>query len=120
VAKEIATLTRQKISNGAVVISRPKTGEVLAMWVQEYFANDIEGQVNVATSLRQPGSSIKPLNYAVGLELGRVTAAAVVNDSPTCFQVPGQKIYCPTNYGNNYHGLQSIRNSLANSLNVGR
>ena len=120
VAKEIATLTRQKISNGAVVVSRPKTGEVLAMvGSKNYFANDIEGQVNVATSLRQPGSSIKPLNYAVGLELGRVTAAAVVNDSPTCFQVPGQKIYCPTNYGNNYHGLQSIRNSLANSLNVG-
>jgi membrane carboxypeptidase/penicillin-binding protein len=75
--------------------------------------------VNVTTALRQPGSSIKPLNYAVGLELGNITAAAVVNDSPTCFKVAGQKDYCPTNYGNSYHGIQSIRNSLANSLNIG-
>ncbi len=120
VAKEIAGLKKQKISNGAVVVTRPKTGEVLAMvGSKDYFANDIDGQVNVATALRQPGSSIKPLNYAVGLELGKITAAAIVDDSPTCFQVPGQKIYCPTNYGNSYHGIQSIRNSLANSLNVG-
>ncbi|MAF25398.1 penicillin-binding protein [bacterium] len=120
VEKEIAGLDGYHITNGAVVVSRAKTGEVLAMvGSKDYFATDIDGKVNVTTSLRQPGSSIKPLNYAVGLELGKITAASIVNDRPTCFQVSGQKLYCPTNYGNNYHGVQTIRNSLANSLNVG-
>ena len=120
VAEEIAGLENYHITNGAVVVSRARTGEVLAMvGSTDYFATDIDGKVNVTTSLRQPGSSIKPLNYAVGLELGKITAASIVNDRPTCFSVSGQKLYCPTNYGNSYHGIQTIRNSLANSLNIG-
>ena len=120
VAEEIAGLENYHITNGAVVVSRARTGEVLAMvGSKDYFATDIDGKVNVSTRLRQPGSSIKPLNYAVGLELGRITAASIVNDRPTCFSVSGQKLYCPTNYGNSYHGIQTIRNSLASSLNVG-
>ena len=120
VAEEIAGLKNYHITNGAVVVSRARTGEVLAMvGSTDYFATDIDGKVNVTTSLRQPGSSIKPLNYAVGLELGKITAASIVNDRPTCFSVSGQKLYCPTNYGNSYYGIQTIRNSLANSLNIG-
>lgn len=120
VTEEIAELENYHITNGAVVVSRAKTGEVLAMvGSKDYFATDIDGKVNVTIRLRQPGSSIKPLNYAVGLELGKITAASIVNDRPTCFTVIGQKLYCPTNYGNSYHGIQTIRNSLANSLNVG-
>jgi len=120
VVEEIDKLEDYHITNGAVVVSRARTGEVLAMvGSKDYFATDIDGEVNVTTSLRQPGSSIKPLNYAVGLELGKITAASIVNDRPTCFEVSGQKLYCPTNYGNSYHGVQTIRNSLANSLNVG-
>lgn len=120
VAEEIGELENYHITNGAVVVSRARTGEVLAMvGSKDYFATDIDGKVNVSTRLRQPGSSIKPLNYAVGLELGKITAASIVNDRPTCFSVSGQKLYCPTNYSNNYHGVQTIRNSLANSLNIG-
>ncbi len=119
VASEVAKLERYKVSNGAVVVTEPKTGQILAMvGSKDYFAIDIDGKVNVATSRRQPGSSIKPLNYAVGLEMGKITAAAVVYDGPTCFTVAGQKPYCPTNYGYNYYGLQTVRNSLANSLNM--
>ena len=63
-------------------------------------------------------TSIKPLNYAIAIDSGRITAASVLYDGPNCFKVENQKPYCPTNYGNNYYGIQSVRNSLANSLNI--
>ena len=63
-------------------------------WVKDYFAQDIDGKYNVTTALRQPGSSIKPINYAVGIETGKVTAATVFNDIYSCFPQPGNKPYC--------------------------
>lgn len=119
VASEVAKLVKYNVTNGAAMITEPKTGQILAMvGSKDYFSNDIDGKYNVATALRQPGSSIKPLNYAVALDLGKVTAASVFVDGPTCFNVEGQKPYCPTNYGNRYFGVQTLRNSLANSLNI--
>lgn len=119
VKKEIDNLEKAKVSNGAALITETKTGEILAMvGSKDYFNTEIDGKYNVTTALRQPGSSIKPLNYAVGIDTGKVTAASVFNDSPSCFKVAGQKPYCPTNYGYSYYGIQSLRNSLANSLNI--
>jgi 1A family penicillin-binding protein len=119
IATEVGNLKKYKVSNGAALVTEPKSGQILAMvGSKDYFANDIEGKFNVTIALRQPGSSIKPLNYAVGIETGKVTAASVFDDNPTCFLVEGQKPYCPTNYGGSYHGLQNLRNSLGNSLNI--
>ncbi|MFA7301517.1 MAG: transglycosylase domain-containing protein [Candidatus Shapirobacteria bacterium] len=119
VASEVDKLNKYNVTNGASLITQAKTGEILAMvGSKDFFANDIEGKYNVTTALRQPGSSIKPLNYAVGIETGKVTAASVFDDSEICFTVAGQKPYCPTNYGGSYHGLQNLRQSLANSLNI--
>ncbi len=119
VKAEIESLKKAKVSNGAALVTNTKTGEILAMvGSRDYFDTEIDGKYNVTTALRQPGSSIKPLNYAVGLDTGKVTAASIFNDSPSCFKVPGQRPYCPTNYGYSYYGIQSLRNSLANSLNI--
>ncbi len=119
VASEVAKLNKLKVSNGAAMVVEPKTGQILAMVGSiDYFSNEIDGKYNIATALRQPGSSIKPLNYITALETGKITAASVVDDDPTCFEVENQKPYCPTNYGNHYFGIQTIRNSLANSLNI--
>jgi len=119
VASEVEKLSKSNVTNGASLITESKTGEIVAMvGSKDFFANDIEGKYNVTTALRQPGSSIKPLNYAVGIEMGKVTAASVFDDSESCFLVEGQKPYCPTNYGGSYHGLQNLRQSLANSLNI--
>ena len=119
-AGEVAKLKKSNVTNGAALITEPGSGQILAMVGSiDYFSDEIDGKYNVTTALRQPGSSIKPLNYAVALELGKITAAAVVDDNPTCFGRENQKAYCPTNYGGSYHGLQSIRNTLANSLNIG-
>lgn len=119
VSAEIKKLEKLKVSNGAALITEPKSGQILAMVGSiDYFSNEIDGKYNVTTALRQPGSSIKPLNYAVGIETGKITAASIVNDGPTCFRQINQKNYCPTNYGGAYHGLQTIRTSLASSFNI--
>lgn len=118
VATETAKLAKYNVTNGAVLLTQPKTGQILAMvGSKDYFAIDIEGNFNVTTAPRQPGSSIKPLNYAFALETGKITPASIVIDEPTCFG--GIKTYCPTNYGNRYFGVQTVRNSLGNSLNIG-
>jgi len=119
VSAEVEKLSKYKVGNGAAMITEPKTGQILAMVGSiDYFSTEIDGKYNVTTALRQPGSSIKPLNYAVGIETGKITAASVLDDSPTCFGQVNQKNYCPTNYGGAYHGIQTVRNSLANSLNI--
>ncbi|MFH1602164.1 MAG: PBP1A family penicillin-binding protein [Candidatus Shapirobacteria bacterium] len=119
VASEVAKLSRQNVSNGAALVTEPKSGEVLAMvGSKDYFASDIDGKFNVTTALRQPGSAIKPINYATGLVTGRVTPATIFNDVPTCFLVPGQKPYCPRNYDGLFHGVVQLRYALGNSFNV--
>ena len=57
--------------NGALVAIRPATGEILAMVGSvDYNNKAIDGQVNVATSERQPGSSFKPITYATAFKQG--------------------------------------------------
>jgi membrane peptidoglycan carboxypeptidase len=57
-------LAQRDAENTSIVVMNPKTGEVLAMvGSMDYWNADIDGQVNVATSERQPGSTIKPLVY---------------------------------------------------------
>lgn len=119
VASEIAKLKKYHVTNGAALVTNPKTGEILAMvGSKDYFAEDIDGKFNVTTAYRQPGSAIKPINYAVGLLTKRVTPATVFNDIPTCFLVPGQKAYCPKNYDGLYHGPVQLRFALGNSFNI--
>jgi len=119
VASEVAKLKKEKVTNGAALVSSPKTGEILAMvGSKDYFAKDIDGNVNVTTSLRQPGSAIKPLNYALALATKKITPATVLNDAPTCFSVSGQRLYCPDNYDNKFHGPLQVRFTLGNSLNI--
>ncbi len=115
---EMKKIAKLKISNGAAIVTKPSTGEILALiGSKDYYDNDIDGQVNVVTSLRQPGSSIKPVNYATGL-LNGWPASLTYLDVPTCFSVAGQKQYCPKNYDNTFRGPVSMRQSLANSLNI--
>jgi len=118
VASEVGKLTRLRVSNGAALLTRPPTGEILAMvGSRDYFASE-SGNFNVATAQRQPGSSIKPINYAVGIESKKVTAATTFLDTPTCFNVPGQRSYCPVNYDGQFHGPTQLRFALGNSFNI--
>lgn len=104
------------LTNGAAVVSDPKTGDILAMVGSKDFNDPNGGNVNVTTALRQPGSSIKPVTYAAALSNG-FTAASVLDDSPVSFPT-GSGTYSPVNYDGKFHGKVSLRLSLANSLNI--
>ncbi len=117
--EELDKIKYLNVGNGAVLVTRPPTGEILAMVGSvDYFASP-SGAFNVTTALRQPGSSIKPLNYSIGLERRLVTPATVFLDVPTCFFAAGQPTkYCPINYDGQFHGAVQLRFALGNSFNI--
>ncbi len=117
--EELDKVKNLDVSNGAVLVTRPPTGEVLAMLGSvDYFAT-ASGTFNVTTALRQPGSSIKPINYAIGIERKLVTPATVFLDVSTCFAPAGQPgAYCPVNYDGQFHGPVQLRFALGNSYNI--
>jgi len=101
-------------SNAALVSIDPKTGQILAMVGSiDYFNNDIDGQVNVADSARQPGSSFKPLVYATAFK-GNYDPAHILWDVTTDFGGG----YTPKNYDGTTHGPVTMRQALSNSLNI--
>jgi membrane peptidoglycan carboxypeptidase len=119
IATEVGKLKKQKVGNGAAIVTRPSTGEILAMvGSKDYFATDEDGKVNVTLASRQPGSSIKPLNYALAIRDEKITPASAIADVPTCFNVVGQPSYCPVNYDGTFHGLVEARFALGNSYNI--
>lgn len=101
-------------SNAALVSIDPKSGQILAMVGSiDFFNNDIQGQVNVADSLRQPGSSFKPIVYATAFK-GKYNPAFTLWDVTTDFGGG----YTPKNYDGDTHGPVSMRTALASSLNI--
>jgi len=124
VTEQVAALVDKNAHNGALVALKPTTGEILAMVGSADFYNEaIDGQVNMATSpTRQPGSSIKPINYVAAFEKGW-TAATLIWDVPSDFPPSGnpddpREPYKPVNYDGKFHGPMTVRTALANSFNV--
>ena len=115
---ELANLTRMNVSNGSVLITRPNDGEILAMvGSKNYFDLNNDGQVNLTTSLRQPGSSIKVINYALAFEKGD-NPNTFIKDEPITFNLPGSSPWTPKNYDGHFHGTLTLRQTLANSYNI--
>ncbi len=116
--KQIDTLVDKRVTNASLVALKPQTGEILAMLGSvDFFDKKIDGQVNVAIRLRQPGSSIKPINYVSAFEKGW-SPANVLSDVTTHFPIQGQPDYVPHNYDEREHGLVPIRIALASSFNI--
>lgn len=112
-SQRIAELQQRNARNAAIVAIDPKTSEILAMvGSADYYNKSIDGEVNVATAPRQPGSALKPIVYAAAMMQGW-TPATVIWDVP--LDVNG---YRPMNYDNSFHGPQRLRLALANSFNI--
>ncbi|HVQ44666.1 MAG TPA: transglycosylase domain-containing protein [Candidatus Saccharimonadia bacterium] len=115
-------------SNAALVSTDPKSGHMLAMIGSHDFNDPNSGQFNVATSLRQPGSSFKPIVYSTLFAKNKDAACAKTRDCPTygpgttIYDVPtsfgGNPDYHPHNFDNKNNGIITIRKALAGSLNV--
>lgn len=118
ITTEVNSLSHLNISNGAGIITSPQTGEILSMvGSKNYFDISIDGNVNLTTSLRQPGSTIKPINYALAFELG-ATPSSQINDSPITIRLPGSPPWSPRNYDGKYHGFITLKQALASSYNI--
>lgn len=119
VAEEIGKLGKAGIGNGAAMVMNPQNGEILSMvGSKDYFATDYDGEVNVVMSLRQPGSTIKPVTYAAAFAKG-YSPATMLLDVPTKF--PGGRegeFYEPKNYDGKFHGPTQLRFALGSSLNI--
>ena len=118
VSDEIDKLYNFHVTNGAAVVTNPRTGEILAMiGSRDYFDTKNEGNVNVTTSLRQPGSSIKVVNYAYALQNG-YSPSSIIPDTPIAYSIPGSPVYAPVNYDGKFHGNVTLRTALGSSYNV--
>ena len=123
VENQVGLLSDRNVTDGALVAIQPGTGEILAMvGSADFYNEEISGQVNMAVSPRQPGSSIKPLTYAAAFEKGW-TPATLIWDVPSEFPPSGnaddtRPPYEPVNYDERFHGPVTARAALANSYNV--
>ncbi|MBI4091815.1 MAG: transglycosylase domain-containing protein, partial [Candidatus Levybacteria bacterium] len=118
VASEVEANVYLNIGNGAALVTTPQSGDILAMvGSKNYFDTEAEGNVNVTTSLRQPGSSIKVVTYSLALSNG-YTEATIIDDAPLTILSEGGPSYTPVNYDGAYHGKVALRTAFANSLNI--
>ncbi|MBP6856742.1 MAG: PBP1A family penicillin-binding protein [Candidatus Pacebacteria bacterium] len=117
-------------TNTGVVVLDPKTGHILSMvGSRDYFDKEIDGNFNITTARRQPGSSFKPFIYATAFMKG-YTPETVLFDVPTEFQAScdaygnpkggrsKNDCYMPQNYNGLFHGPMMLRDALAQSINV--
>lgn len=115
--EELEKISYLNVTNGAILVTRPATGEILAMVGSMDYFYQPWGAFNVTTANRQPGSSIKPIMYSLALQKD-YTAATIIDDSPVIFKIPGSNPYQPINYDSKFHGKIPLRYALANSYNV--
>jgi 1A family penicillin-binding protein len=131
-AEEIALIKskeNEKLWNGnnaAVVVIDPKTGQILSMvGSRNYFDKEIDGNFNVATAQRQPGSSFKPIVYSLAFEKGyteKTTLFDVKTEFNSSCSADGsskkETCYTPDNYDDSFRGPMTLREALAQSINV--
>jgi 1A family penicillin-binding protein len=117
-------------TNAGLIALDPKTGQILTMvGSRDYFDMDREGNFNTTLARRQPGSAFKPFVYAAAFEQGYTPDTKVFNvrtEFSTHCNAFGQPLdgadesqcYRPENYDHNYNGPVSLRDALAQSMNV--
>ncbi len=118
--------------NGSLVAQDPKTGQILALvGSKDFFDADNDGNFNVAAQgLRQPGSAFKPFAYAAAFKKGYTPETIVfdvptefVPNNPNCpiavnFSNENDECFHPQNFDHNFDGPVTLRNALAQSINV--
>ena len=117
---------RFKADNAGLVATDPKNGDVLTMvGSKDYFSEEIDGNFNITLAERQPGSSIKPFIYATAFSKGYLPNTILFDVktqfSPLCEPTsPSSEspCYSPNNYNGKFLGPVSMRNAMAQSLNI--
>ncbi|HJW23626.1 MAG TPA: penicillin-binding protein 1C [Rhodocyclaceae bacterium] len=114
--RHLASLARQNVQDGAVVVADNASGEILA-WVGSSGDLSDAAEVDGVVALRQAGSTLKPFLYALAFEKRQLTPASLIEDAPLTLDT-GNGLYTPQNYEPQYRGWVSARIALGGSLNV--
>lgn len=114
VAERTAITAASGGSNAALVAIDPKNGEIRALVGSSDWNNQEFGKVNMAIAGRQPGSSFKPIYYTEAMNRKLITPATILEDKPKTFGGS----YRPQNYDFRFRGDITVRNALAQSLNI--
>lgn len=117
VAAEIDNLKSMDVKNGAAMIVEADSGQILSMIGSRDYHYPGFGNFNVTLSLRQPGSSIKPVTYTTAFQQG-FSPNNIILDTPVTFQNQWGSSYSPVNYDGKFHGPVSLRTALGSSLNI--
>ena len=112
-AEEQTKLLGQKLSAAILVVDHT-TGEVIAhVGSAGYLDDDRLGAIDMANAVRSPGSTLKPFIYGLAFEAGLAHPETLIEDRPVRFGS-----YAPKNFDESYHGTVTIREALAQSLNI--
>jgi penicillin-binding protein 1C len=114
--RNLADLAQRHAEDGAVLVLDNASGAVLA-WVGSSGDLSEAAAVDGVVALRQAGSTLKPLLYALAFERRELTPASLIEDAPLTLAT-GNGLYAPQNYEPDYHGWVSARMALGGSLNV--
>lgn len=110
----VSSIKNRQISNGAVIVIDNLKKEVITYCGSaDFYDSQSAGQVNGVTSVRSPGSALKPFLYASALDIGLYTPKMKLLDVPTDFSG-----YTPENYDETFNGNVTFQYALINSLNV--
>ena len=110
----IRTQRLRNIKNAAVVIIDNKTHKVITyVGSANFFDTTDGGQVNGANAVRQPGSTLKPLMYAMCFDEGLLTPKTVMTDVAVNYEG-----YAPENYDEKFNGYVTVEYALEHSLNI--
>ncbi len=114
VAGRVRRLRPLGITQGAAVILDSRSGQIIAMVGSADFHDEKhQGQVNGAVAPRSPGSTLKPLVYAMAFDRGLTTPDALIEDVPRWFAD-----YSPKNFDGLFQGVVKTGKALQSSLNV--
>ena len=103
----------QRLSAAIVAVDH-KTGEVIAhVGASDYLDDTRFGAVDMARAVRSPGSTLKPIIYGLGFEAGLAHPETLIEDRPVRFGT-----YAPKNFDEDFHGTVTLREALAQSLNI--
>ena len=118
VREQVVALGPRGATQAAVIVLDNERCAVRAMVGSSDFSDPRWGEVNGASALRQPGSTLKPFTYALAFEQG-MTPATVIPDVPTAYRgaADGRR-YRPRNYDDRHSGPVTIAEALGRSLNV--
>ncbi len=111
------------VKNLSLLAEDPKTGQILAMvGSRDYWNLEAEGNVNTTLSIRQPGSSFKPVVYATVFKKGFLPESIIfdtaVDGKIANFSTDPNNPYLVRNYDEKTRGPVTFRQALAQSLNI--